>query len=333
MSTRSKKKRFAGILVVATLLSLCLYSLGWALDESGSARGIHIQVKENVVVKGPDVLLGEIAQIDAPQFLKDGLIVLEVGPSPKPGRMKQIQGKRIHSLILAHDLVDEEMRIEVPKRVFIKRGSQKLEESLLKEELGRYLSGFLGNQEYKLKAFRVRGLEPYPDGELELVLDKPGTLGSKGKFSLHVNVLVDGIKQDRVNIKGRVAVYKSIAYAARSLKKGEAPTSADVQFQTMDIFEIKDDYLENLGDVNQMALTVNIDKGDCLRRGIFKKTPVVKKGDVIKLVARKNRLAIVTLGICRQDGYENQPVMVENLNSGKLVRGLVKKNATVEVLF
>ena len=333
MSTRFKKKRFIGILVVATLLYLCLYSLGWALDEPGAARGIHIQVKENVVVKGPEILLGEIANIDAPQFLKDGLTDLEIGPSPKPGRMKQIQGLRIHNLIAAHDLVDEEMRIDVPKRVFIKRGSQELEESRLKEELGSYLSGLLENQEYKLKAFRVRGLELYPGGELELVIDTPVTLGKKGKFSLHVDVWVDGVKQDRVNIKGRVAVYKSVAYAARSLKKGEVPTSTDVQFQTTDIFEIKDGYLETLGDVDQMALTVNIDKGDCLRRGIFKKVPVVKKGDVIKLVARKNRLAIVTLGICRQDGYENQPVMVENMNSGKLVRGLVKKNATVEVVF
>jgi flagella basal body P-ring formation protein FlgA len=101
----------------------------------------------------------------------------------------------------------------------------------------------------------------------------------------------------------------------------------------MDIFEIGDDYLENLAEVDQMALTANVDTGEHLKKGVFKITPTVKKGDVIKLVARKKRLSIVTLGICREDGYANQPIMVENMKSGKLVRGLVKKDATVEVVF
>ena len=327
MDIMSKIKPAACIWIIVSALVFACVTPGWCQGD------IRIQVKDNVVVRGAEILLGEIADIDAPAFLKEGLAVLQVGPSPKPGRMKQIQGKRIRNLIMGHDLVDDEMLIDIPKRVFIKRGSQALGEERLKEEIEGYFSGLLGNQEFKVKEFQVRGREPYPDGNLSLVIDKAGGLGKKGRFSLYLKVFVDGVKKDRVSVRGRVAVYRPVICAGRNLEKGDVLTPEDIKVKTADIFSIDEGYLETLGDVKHMALTVNMHKGELLKKKNFRLAPMMNKGDVVKLVARKNRLSIVTLGVCREDGYANRPVMVENLKSGKLVRGLVKKDATVEVLF
>jgi flagella basal body P-ring formation protein FlgA len=65
----------------------------------------------------------------------------------------------------------------------------------------------------------------------------------------------------------------------------------------------------------------------------FKRAPAIEKGAVIKLVAQKNRLSIITLGISKEDGYPGKHVTVQNLTSGKLVRGLVTADGTVEVVF
>lgn len=322
----------AGTAAIAFMLVL-FQGLAWGTGEPAGVSDIHIRVNETAVVKGPDVLLGEIASIDAPAFLKNGLAAIEIAPSPKPGRMKQVQGKRISNLIEGHALTDETMRIDVPQRIFIKRKSQELETEQLKALVDRYLSEDLELSEYRITEFRIRGLETYPAGDLEVVMDRPKGIGNKGKFSFHTDILVDGVKIDRVNLKGRVAVYKSVLCAVRNLSRGEVVGPSDTALKTVDIFELSGDYLESMDSVDRMALTANIGKGEHLRKSVFKKAPLVRKGDVVKLVARRNRLSIVTLGMCREDGYENQPVMVENMKSGKLVRGFAKNEATVEVMF
>jgi flagella basal body P-ring formation protein FlgA len=82
-----------------------------------------------------------------------------------------------------------------------------------------------------------------------------------------------------------------------------------------------------------MMVTRRIDKGECITQKEFKQAPTIEKGAVIKLTAKKNRLSIITLGISKEDGYPGQPVTVQNLTSGKLVRGLVTSDGTVEVVF
>ncbi|HCY85173.1 MAG TPA: flagella basal body P-ring formation protein FlgA, partial [Desulfobacteraceae bacterium] len=312
------------ILAIAAAIAFGLYTPGWTAGDTVKSSDVSIQVRATAVVKGDDILLGEIADIQAPDFLADGIAALELAPAPKPGKMNQVDGKRIRDLIMGHDLVDPEMRVTVPKRVFVKRDSQEITDALLKQEADHYLTGILGTDTYEIKQFSVRGLSVYPAGSLSLAMARKGELDNKGRFSFQLDVMVDDVKQDRLNIKGKVALYKSVVCAAGDLKRGTLITDADVRIQQIDIFRKGGDYLTALSDVDRMALNTNVSLGTCLEKDDFKPAPVVKRGEVIKLVAAKNRLSIVTLGVCKEDGYVDQPVMVENLQSGKLVRGLVR---------
>ncbi|MCG8687093.1 MAG: flagellar basal body P-ring formation chaperone FlgA [Desulfobacterales bacterium] len=321
------------LFIIAVLAALVFFFLdtSWAVEDQ--EHRISITVLETAEVSGPDILLGEIAKITAPPFFKDGLSKIELGRSPKPGRMKHLTGDKIVSLIRTRGLEDKDLAIDAPKRVFVKRKSQVLKESKVQKEFETFLSTFFTEGEFKLKAFSVRGLEPYPSGNLTLAFEKRYTPGNKGRVSVHADVMVDGAKQDRVTIKGRVALYKAVICAARRLERGEKVSSADVEYKTMDLFELKSSVLESIDEVAPMALTRTIGKGECLTRDVFKQAPTIQKGDIIKLVARKNRLSIITIGVCKENGYADQLVKVENLKSGKMVRGVVKKNGTVEVLF
>lgn len=325
------KPLFLLLLFAAALPGICLPS--WAGDRAVISGDILITVRDTAVVKGETILLGEIAAIHAPLFLKDGLADLELGRSPKPGKMSQIKGSRIHKLILNHDLVDPGMRIEVPARVFVKRGSQEIGDEILRKKADQYLAETLGTESYVIKMFQVRGMGVYPQGGLSLVMARKGAMDKKGRFSFQLDVMVDEIKRGRLDIKGRVALYRRVAVAARDLKRGSALSDADVKFQDTDVFQLNGDPLASVADVRQMVLNVNIKMGDALEKGDFRPAPVVKRGEVIKLVARKETLSIVTLGVCREDGYANEPVRVENLQSGKVVRGLVAPDATVVVIF
>jgi flagella basal body P-ring formation protein FlgA len=61
--------------------------------------------------------------------------------------------------------------------------------------------------------------------------------------------------------------------------------------------------------------------------------PLIQKGDIVSLIAQNDTLLIVTKGICQEDGFENDVIKVENLNSGKIVRGKIKEKSKVEVIY
>lgn len=67
--------------------------------------------------------------------------------------------------------------------------------------------------------------------------------------------------------------------------------------------------------------------------GLVNLHPLIQKGDRVSLFARNDTLLIVTTGISLEDGFENDVIKVENLNSGKVIRGKIKEKSKVEVIY
>ena len=328
MNARASYKR------ILTAVSCFVCSLVFSLPAlADTPEKIVIEVAETAEVTGPAIYLESIAKITAPDFFKGELARVDLGKSPKAGRMKLLAGQRITAAINTMGLNEEDMTIQVPQRVFIKRASQELDPSRVEKALEQFLSGFFPKTEFKLSAFSVRGIEPYPQGNLSLVFDQRYTPSDNGRLSVHAEVWVDGVKEDRLTVTGRLSQLKPVVVASRRLERGQTITPADVALQKMDIFGLQPNVLTSMDRVCGMVMTRTIDKGDCVTLDEFKQAPVVEKGTVIKLVAKKHRLSIVTLGVCKEDGYPGRPVTVENLTSGKLVRGLATEDGTVEVVF
>ena len=328
MNTRTSYKKY--LMVVSCLACMIHFSLPVLAATPGK---ILIEVARTAEVKSPVIYLGEIASITAPDFFKAELTRIDLGKAPRAGRMKQLSGERITAAINAMGLNDNDINIQVPKRVFVKRASQALEPSYVEKALRQFLSEFLPKGKFNLKAFRVRGIESYPLGDLSLVFDKRYTPSGNGRLSIHAEVWVDGVKEDRLTITGRLSQMKPVVVAATRLERGQTITPGDVTLRDMDVFGRQPDVMTSVDQVSGMVITRTIDKGDCVTPGQFKRAPAIEKGAVIKIVAKKNRLSIITLGVSKEDGYPGQPVTVQNLTSGKLVRGLVTADGTVEVVF
>ncbi len=314
--------------VISCITGILIFSLQVFAATPGK---IIIEVAQTAEVTSPVIYLGEIAKITAPDFFKEELTRIELGKSPPAGRMKQLSGQRVTGAINAIGLND--INIQVPKRVFVKRAGQQLDPAEVEKALREFLSGSLSKENFKLNAFKVRGIEPYPQGELSLVFDKGYTPSDNGRLSIHAEVWVDGVKADRLTVTGSLSQMKPVVVAAARLEKGQTITPADVTLQDMDVFGCPPDVMTSVDQVNGMVITRAIDKGECVTPREFKRAPAIEKGAVIKMVAQKNRLSIITLGICKEDGYPGQPVTVQNLTSGKLVRGLVTEDGTVAVVF
>lgn len=328
MNTRIIHKKYL------TAMSCLACMLQFSLPVSAATPGkIIIEVARTAEVSGSVIYLGEVAHITAPDFFKEELTRIELGKSPRAGRMKQLSGDRITATVNAMGFNDNEITIQVPKRVFVKRACRQLDPSDVEKALQQFLSELLPNEKFTLTEVRVRGIEPYPQGDLSLVFDKQYTPSDNGRLSIHAEVWVDRVKEDRLTVTGRMSQMTPVVVATTRLERGKTVTPPDVTLRDMDVFSCEPEVMTSVDQVSGMVTTRTIDKGECVTPRELKQAPIIEKGAVIKLVARKNRLSIITLGISKEDGYPGHTVTVQNLTSGKLVRGLVTAEGTVEVVF
>lgn len=318
---------------IAVVLLLVLFCCFPALAGQ-TGTGPRIRFLPKAVVKGPDILLGEVAEIRADEFIREELARISLGSSPDPGRTAALGKDRILSLLSSESLIPPDLGVmDIPARIYVKRASQKADRAMLQKVFQRFLADHYKGRNYKLKSFSVRGGKAWPQGELSFAPDTAHNPGSGGSLSLHVDVLVDGQKVDRINLRGRVAVYETFACAARPLKRGERIKREDVYFAEKDIFRVRGEYARTFEELANRMVMATVNRGDGFKLALLKASPLVRRGEVVKLVARKQNMVIETRGICKEDGYANQPVRVENLSSGKLIRGMVSPDAVVEVLF
>jgi len=237
-------------------------------DGPKSGAKIEITVKETSIVQSSHIFLQDIADIKADVFLKETLGKIDFGLSPKPGKIKFIDKRKILSLIQRERYLPEDSAITCPDRIYVKRLSRQVSASDIQKYVEQCLSDNFKNKEYQLLSFNVKGLEPYPSGEVGFFSDPEEMVDKNGKLSLFVDIVIDGKKIDRVSVTGLVAFH-----------------------------------------------------------------PLIQKGDIVSLVAQNDTLLIVTKGICREDGFENDVIKVENLTSGKIVQGKIKEKSKVEVIY
>lgn len=292
-----------------------------------------IFVRPSASVEGEDIRLGEVARVAAEGFAQQMLEEISLGRSPKPGRVKIVSKRQFLLSLRPHQDLVEGMDVEIPDRIYVKRSSQQFAEPDIRE----YLDDYLG-REYKAREVSLERLEipesgEYPMGQMTMAAADPPRVNRDGRFSISLEIFVDGHKEGRIRVAGRLAVYDTVVVAARRLSRGLPLSPGDGILVRRNIFSLRGETPGRLEGMADKTLTQDVDKGEAILAEWLKPLPLVRKGDVVTLLAQKDSILIQTSGVSREDGSKNDVIEVENIRSGKVVRGLVRKPATVEVIY
>ncbi len=295
-------------------------------------REVTIVVEETNLVSGPEIFLGNIALIHANPFLKEVLQKIELGKAPRPGQIKHLNKRRLVSLIQSQKGVPKDAMIDVPQNIYVKRASQQIKQQKIREQVNVFLADLFKGKEYELEWMKVRTLGLYPEGELNLSLSSKSNVNQKGTLSVFMDILIDGNREDSIRVSGKVALYENILCAAENLDRGDAVLEKDVYFVRKKLFGLQG-VVRDIQEIDGKILKTSVQKGNYIKASWLEEIPLIHKGDLVTLVARRNNLLIVTSGISREDGYSDKLIRVENIGSGKIVRGVVREKTTVEVIY
>ncbi len=319
-------------ILVCAWFTTAYFLCSQACGEEGLGQ-VVIEVRPSSSVNNRKIYLGDISDIEAPKMLKHKLESLYAGFSPRPGEVKVIDGNRLRSRLESSRLLTPDMELFVPDKVYVKRSSQEVSKAELKEMFIRYVEKNAGSKNFEIRDFSIRGLDVYPGGDL--FLSSPVNRGRDimGQMTLYVNVKVDNHDFGRISLTGVVDVFDDVICASRFLQRGTRLCSGDVELRRINISGLRGTFMTEEQNVLGLEIRTSLEDGEVITKRTLDEPDIVQRGDILKLVAEKGDLRIVTLGLSRSDGKQNDTIRVENMSSKKVVNAIITEKGCAKVFY
>ncbi len=303
-------------------------------------NSIKIVVRKSSLVNNRKISLGDIADINAPDLIKQRLSAITIGFAPKPGHFRIFEGGYLSSRIKSDNLFLRDFQsvsLIVPDEVYVKRKSQTVSRKLMEKFFINYVKNRVDNKEFKIRQFSMRGRTIYPDGVLSFSLSDSGNNMTrtmiKGRVSVYVVVKINNRDCGRLSLSGWVDVFDNVICASRNLPRGTILSLNDVHTERVNISKFFGSYFTNLAEVKGKLLKIGITQGRCITSDMIEQPALVHRGDIVKMIVKSGALKIVAIGIAKNSGKLNDQIRVENIRSKKIVYGVVKGKSRVNVLF
>ncbi len=294
-----------------------------------------VRIPGEVEISRDRILLGDIARISGLGNLAGEMLgQTELGRAPKAGRVKLLKQGRLMARIQASPHCPPNMVFDLPQTLYLKRAGQVLDPALVEAEVEGYLTDRLETDTWEIGEIRIRKDEVYPLGETVLVpVVSKSRLDKRGNLSLVLGLEINGVKEDLIRVSARVAHYREVVVTLGDIQRGQRLSGDLLGLEQRNLFSLRQTPVFDLDQAVDRQLTRSMAKGEVVDAHRLQALPLIEKGDVITLVAHQGNVRILTSGISMEEGYADQPIEVENLRSGKVVRGLVRAKTTVEVIY
>lgn len=307
------------ILMAVIVIVLMLPSLAGASDNDW-----RLMVKNAACVKGPDVLLGEIAdpvsQMDQRTWKTLSQVKLWKA-AKKPGRPVVVSREKLKN-ILKYYMGDMANNLILPSQMAVQTGGRVITGEQLKSRVVAFLTPRAGDLsddvEFKDLQLPMQIFFPnaYDTLQISMKTDlKPG----RNQIRLH-GMSSDGKVVFRKNGTVFLHVWKTVPVAGKPLNRFERLTRDKVSFQRVNL-AYKPGLWDGTGGPWRMARTLG--RGQPFTMKHLEPVPVIEKGERVNLVFKGRRVQLSVKAEALGEAGMGQQVAVRNLQSKKKVLATV----------
>jgi len=253
--------------------------------------------------------------------------------APALGTTKELSGEIVTRKLAQAGL--EDANLKVPELIRISRKGETLTADEIRTAVMEYVSARIPfkNRRTEIRIIsRLTDLE-VPAGKRRILVSSSSKNGAIGRMSLRVEVKVNdkAVKIQWINVK--VAAFGTVYRASRNIKRYQRIGELDLVSSQEDLSELpRSVILDRDAIVGQRARAFIPAKGVFTSK-MVEVPPLVKKGDIVTIVARSENLIVRTVGQVKQDGTADQMVRVLNLESKKTVFARIVDKHTVMIDF
>lgn len=147
-----------------------------------------------------------------------------------------------------------------------------------------------------------------------------------------VGVRCTGSKPWKVFVPVDVIVTARVLTARHALPRGQLVTAGDVNVVARDVSGMRRGYYTDPKGLQGLRLKQPLLAGQVITPAMLAADQIVRRGQTVTLIATGGGVNISMTGKALTDGALGQRIRVENLNSGRVVEGIVRSPEHVEVL-
>lgn len=294
-----------------------------------------ISVSEYSRISSSPIRLGAIADIQGDdQQVVEKLKDVKLGKAPDPGEVKEISGHSIETKIRHSGIDSETVTLNIPEKIEVITEGVKISPEKIEQMVTAFILKRVpwDQQSVTVKMSPVEGIT-LAQGTVTHEITARKKEDFLGAVNISVVFLVDGKVTKQFQVNARVDVMREVVITNRSLERHDVITPEDVRLEKMNLAELQGNVItdpdEVIGKRTKRTLEVNIP----LRLNFLEVTPLVKRGDMVTIVAESDALKITTKGFVKEDGCQGEMVRVINVNSRKELFAKVRDARTVEVDF
>ncbi|MEJ2729203.1 MAG: flagellar basal body P-ring formation chaperone FlgA [Deltaproteobacteria bacterium] len=336
MNTHSLKSKMPKRLYTGLVFILIAASLWVWPAASGAAQTAVVRVHDRVEIDGDDVLLGQIAAIEGSdarwiQQLRD----IVIGRAPLPGQTRRYDRHYLEMRLKQHDVDLSAVVLAVPQNVEVARSAVIIEEQELRQMVSDFILRNISrdNKTFRIKEIRVPKGVILPKGRVSYRVVAPRSRELMGKCPIAVDLSVNGQPQKKVWTTATIEILGPVVMTCKPLGRHKPITEDDIELQTMDLSDLPRDVIADPAAVLGKRTRRAIGAQTPLRADLIELPPLVKRGDLVTVIAESNGLKITTLGQVKKKGRLGERIPVVNMDSKKILYARVVDANTVKVDF
>jgi len=302
-----------------------------------AAPGAVIDVFRQSEVNKDAIFLEDISRVtgDDPGLVQK-LRGVEMGRSPLPGKSRTIDASHILVRLKQSGIDLSHVGLNVPDDAQVARGAERVSKERIEEVVLAYIRQAmpLRNDNIRVNEIQFNNEVILPKGVVTFSVESPENRGLFGKVPLAVSIYVGGKFERKVWAVADIEVLKRVIVAKRPLGRYREITEDDVEVQEIDVAKLPSNSLTEYGDILGKRTRKAIDVRTVLRSDMIEFPPLVKRGDVVMVLAESAGMRITAMGVVKErEGREGERILVENLDSKKGIYGQVVDSKTVRVDF
>ena len=296
----------------------------------------RVHILEKVQIDDEKILLSDIAKIEGGDpLLIQKLSGLELGRAPLPGNSRNLHENTIKTRLKQNGIDLAELTLNIPPSIEVSRSFIEVSQEKIKGLVSDYISEKLlsGNPNASIRSIQVSESLRLPGGRITYEVTAPRNREMVGQVPFGVNFDVNGKLYKRVWATATIEVLADVVITKKPLGRHKPITEDDIMVLKMDLAKAPADVITDPEMVLGKRTRRAIGSQTMLRANLVEFPPLVKRGDVVVIVAETNGLKITALGQVKKKGALGDRIPVVNFESKKVLYARVVDANTVKIDF
>lgn len=323
-------------LLAIIIFLLVFISVQEITREIDAADFIQIRILPNVEVNDEDIVLGRIATIEGHDpLLVQQLNQIVVARAPLPGASRSL-GKQVIKMRLKQNGINlSQVALHIPAEVVVTRNYIEISRRKIQMLVSDYIQKNVLNDhsEGSIKDIQVADSLQLPNGRITYKVVPPRNRDLLGKIPFSVHFDVNGKFYKRVWATATVEVLAEVVITQKPLGRHKPITEDDIEVLKMDLAKLPSGVITDPEAVLGKRTRRAIGAKTVLRANLVEFPPLVKRGDVVIIIAESSGLRITALGQVKKKGRLGESIPVMNYDSKKILYARVLDSSTVKVEF